>query len=198
MIKKLNIFAIIIVMTLLVGFGYWLATQITDYQPPEGYTLISVSEIDSLNNLKPDTVVRDSLVFEEKIVYKDREIPTPVPVTPDINFYSDSLINDTTHLIINDTIRGSLLSRNIELKRAIKYRTINIPYPKFIETTKFIERPNPWSLYGGVILSGTKNKFIPGIEMGYISKKNIKIGAQLSTDFNNKYIGVAIGKKFDF
>ena len=198
MIKKLNIFAIVIVMTLLVGFGYWLATKTVDYQPPEGYTLIAQSEMDSLNNLKPDTVVQDSLVFKEKIVYKDREVPKPIPVTPEINFYSDSLIDDSTHLIINDTVRGSILSRNIELKRAIKYRTIKQPYPQFIETTKFVERPKPWSLYGGGVLSGTKNKFIPGIELGYISRKNVKIGAQLSTDFENKYISVTIGKKFDF
>lgn len=198
MIKKLNTFATIIVMTLLVGLGYWLATKIVDYEPPEGYTLIAKSEMDSLNNLEPDTVVQDSLVFKEKIVYKDREVPKPKPISPDTNFYSDSIVDDSTHLVINDTVRGSIISRNIELKRAIKYRTIKEPYPQFIETTKFVERPDPWSLYGGVVLSGTKDKFIPGIEMGYISRKNVKIGAQLSTDFDNKYISVTIGKKFNF
>jgi len=185
----------------LILLGVFIGAKIVDkpYSPPDGYTLISQAEIDSLNNLEPEVVFEDSVVWRDTTIYRDRPVPAPQPTPdPEISFYPDSIVNDSTFLVIHDWVRGEIVSRDIEFRRAVTYTKIKVPYPKFIETVKFKDCPPKWSLYGDLTAFGNKNIFIPGVEVGFITKGNTKIGFSLHTDLEHEYIGFSIGKTFDF
>lgn len=185
----------------LILIGVFIGTKVTNppYEPPDGYTLISKAEIDSLNNLEPEIIVNDSIVYRDTTIYVDRPVPAPQPTDdPEISFYPDSIVNDSTFLVIHDWVRGEIVRRNIELRRAIRYTEIRVPYPKFIETTKFLEPEPEWSLYGDVRAMGNSNTFVSGAEIGFITRSNLKAGVNLYTNFDQSYIGFTIGTTFDF
>src|SRR5690554_619137 len=72
----------------------------------------------------PVVVVKDSVIYRDTVIYRTR--PVPVPVAPDLVAYSDSIINDSTHVVINDTIRGELVSREVEVRPVVVVRTETI------------------------------------------------------------------------
>ena len=186
-----------IIALLILVFGFLIGERVSNYRIPPGKVLVAKSFLDSINNLKPDTIIIDSVIYEDRIVYRDREIPVPVEVEPGLNFYSDSIIDDTTYLVINDIIRGELVNREIELKRAVILREINTPYPVIVEREIEVYSP-PWSLYGNVITGGNQHRFMTGVGFGFINRSNTIIGGQILTDFDKNYFSVTIGRKFDF
>lgn len=197
---KFNLIAIaaIIVLSASIGmyFGYKMSGK-KEYLTPDGFALISQHELDSINNMTPDTIVKDSIILKERIVYEDRFIKSEITRNGN-KVYRDSIVNDSTFLIITDTIDGTLLSRKIEFMRALRYRELRVPFPQFITNTKHIVDKRKFSLYIGGTMLGNKNCFMAGGEGGFITSRNIQFGAILMTDMRNGYIGVSIKKIFDF
>ena len=78
---------------------------------PEGYTLISQETLDSLEivaNLPGDTVYIDTT--KEKIVVKWRDLPVPDPEPADsaLNYYTDTISNDSLSIWAELWIQGEL------------------------------------------------------------------------------------------
>lgn len=168
---------------------------------PAGKVLINKSELDSMKNVSAriDTVTKDSIVYLEKIVFKDRSIPYPVYNRGDIAFYSDSLINDTISLIINDTIEGKLRNRVIQYRPRERVKTIEVTkyIPKIVTVQNEIEVKRAM-LYGGLEIGGNRDTFIPGVEVGVITKSNNIYSLQYQTNFSKSFFSVGIKKIITF
>jgi len=192
----IKILQIILVTSVLIG-GFLLGRQCSTYKLPEGKELVTTAFLDSIKSLKPEVIVKDSLIFKDSIVYRDRPIPSPKPLSPEINLYIDSIVNDSTHLIIKDQIKGSLINREIEFKRAVLMTEIRTPYPVIVEREVNVYTP-PFSIYGNVGMGGNKEGFMGSLEIGVITKRNTILGGQVLTDFNNDFYVFKIGKVFSF
>lgn len=191
--KTAQTILLVIISLLLFTGGYFTGHHFKRYNVPDGYFLVRKTTVDSLNNLKP--VVKDTIIYKDKIVYRDRIItPGPIPNTP-YSFVSDSLINDSLWLVINDTIQGSIINREIHYKHKLFERTIEKPVPYYVETIKYKDRPERLMLYFDVKAGGHMKTFLTGAEIGYISKNRQKIGFQMLTDFHSQYYLVSFGKR---
>jgi hypothetical protein len=135
------------------------------------------------------TVVRDTVIFKDKIVYRDRIIPTPVPGIP-FNFYSDTLKTDSLDLVINDSIRGELISRVIEHKPIIFERVVT--EVKYVPTPVIKLKSPTLSVYGDIKTGGGANGFVGAIELGIINKNRNKLGASVFRS-NSTYFCISYG-----
>ena len=54
--------------------------------------------LDSIKNLKPDTVRITKYIKRDTTIYKDRPIPFPIYIGNNTNVYVDSIINDSTYI----------------------------------------------------------------------------------------------------
>ena len=196
--KTIQNILIAVVAILLFISGYYISGQMTKL--PEGMIVVNKSYLDSLENLKPDTIVRDSIVVKDTIIYRTKPIPVPTP-TEDVGIfaYTDSVIHKEKLIaVIQDTIQGTLLSRQFTYFESIIYRYINTPYPVIVEKPKYIEKPNPFSAYIGIFGMGNSVSFLPGIQAGIINRNNDMLGVFYASNFDNeKYIGLSYAKKFD-
>lgn len=195
--KKNRFYLGLISAIFLFAGGIYLGTTINKkYEPPEGYFLVSEAEVDSLNNLEPEVVYEDSLVYGGTIVLN--EIPEPEETEEeDVVLYSDSIVNDSTRLFMDHWVRGEIVNREIRLQRAIKYREVRVPFPQYIKTKEYILRERSMSLYAGATAFGNYESFYSGVEAGMITKGNTQIGALYFTDFNQNYAGFSVKKVFD-
>src|SRR5690554_5932340 len=73
-----------------------------------------------------EVVIKDTVIYRDTVIYCTRPVPVPVPDTPELVAYSDSIINDSTHVVINDTIRGELVSREVQVRPVVVVRTETI------------------------------------------------------------------------
>lgn len=184
----ITIFAIAIFL-----LGYMIGERSVNEKIPKGYELITAGTMDSIRSLKPEIQVVDSIVYVDTIVYRDRLIPAPIHIDEEINLYVDSLINDTTHLIISDWIKGSLIKRNIELRRSVVLREIKIPYPVFYPQPIFKDKPKTTQLYIGAGLGS-----LVGADIGVITRNNWGYGAEVLTDFDKRYYLFKLKRVIDF
>lgn len=187
-----TILLIIIGLLLFVG-GYFTGHHFKRSTVPDGYLLVRKTTVDSLSNLKP--AVKDSIIYLEKIVYRNRTIkPEPIPATP-YHFVSDSLITDSLWLVINDTIQGQIINREIQHKPIIFERTIEKQVPYYVETVKYKDRPERLMLYYDIKAGGHMKTFLTGAEIGFINKKRQKFGFSMLTDFHSQYYVVSFGQR---
>jgi len=195
--KAIKTTLLIIAALLVFTFGFLVGERYSNFRVPPGKELVKTAFLDSIKNLRPEIIVKDSIVFQDTIIYRDRDIPVPIEIRPEVNLYVDSIVNDSTHLIITDEIKGELINREVEYKRAVLLREIRTPYPVIVERDIEVYSP-PWSVYGNITTGGNANVFMAGAGIGIITRKNLMIGAQVLTDFDNNYFGLSIGRKFDF
>jgi hypothetical protein len=191
--KTAQTILLVIIGLLLFTGGYFTGHHFKRFDVPDGYLLVRKTTVDSLNNLKP--VVKDTIIYLDKIVYRDRIItPEPIPNTP-YSFVSDSLVTDSLWLVINDTIQGSIINREIHYKPTIFEKTIEKPVPYYVETITYKDRPGRLMLYFDIKAGGHMKTFLTGAEIGFISTNRQKIGFQMLTDFHSQYYIVSFGKR---
>jgi hypothetical protein len=185
--KTINTILYIIITLLVFVAGFLLSKEFTNYEVPRGKILVSTEFFDSINALRPDTIITHDTVVIEKIIYKDRKLPEPEPTPdPEINLYEDSLINQYAKVKIKDWIKGEIVDRNIEYTPYITKKTIREPYPVIIERTPDIPKKTPkFELFTGVVIEKA-----PGIELGITSKKYY-----ISSQYNGTF-SLTIGRKF--
>lgn len=172
---------------LLIIAGFLIGERVSNFKIPAGKVLISKAHIDSINSIKPDTVVRVDTITLEKIIFQNRPLPEPEPTQqPDIVLYSDSLQHEFAKLVIRDWIKGELIDREVEFTPYIIEKTVNNPYPVYVPyVEKNPYKPPNLEAFGGVLISRN-----PGIQIGLIHKKTY-----LSGQFDGHF-GIIIGRKF--
>lgn len=174
--KTIKTFLAVMAGLLAFAFGFLVGERYSNFRVPPGKELVETAILDSIRNLKPEIIINDSIVYRDTTIYKDRPIPPPVPAEPDINLYVDSLVNDTTHLIIKDWVKGTIERRDIEYRPSYVLRTVREPYPVFYPEIEYREKPDRWQFYVG----GGAGKLV-GAEAGAI-KNNWMYGGEVLTD----------------
>lgn len=177
--------------------GYFIGERVVQFSPPAGKVLVAQDFIDSLQSLKPDTVTIDSTKLLDPVIeYRDRTVPVPVKVEPDLLEYNDSIVNDSTWLVVRSLVRGELVSQSYEFRRSVVLRTVKEPYPVLIDRPVHGAEELRARYYGQLLASGNEHRFMPGLQLGVITKNNTVISAMVLTDFRAPVFGVGVGKSF--
>ena len=109
--------------------------------------------------------------------------------------YSDSLINDSVHVVINDLIVGELISRQIENKAVYKQKTITeyiqVPVvreiPVEVKKTRFM---------AGIEATGNKHTLQVGPKLILTTKKGYGYSLGVSTNTSEAFVSVGVYKRF--
>lgn len=142
----IRILIVIILMTIIC----WLVLT----KPPDGMILVSKAWLDSLSNIKEDTITRiDTIWAKPDTVIVVKRIPSPTYSNDSLKLaYHDSLVNADLSVHVFDTVssKGILLFRrweyNLRVPRLIsKEVTILKPFP-----TPYPVHSMPYTYYGGV------------------------------------------------
>ncbi len=116
----------------------------------------------------PVVIYRDTVIYHDTVIYRTRPIPVPVPEVSNLVAYSDSIINDSVHVVINDTIRGELISREVQVQPVVVVRTETITQ----DVPYMVENPPVLPL---------------SLSVGAIGGKEI-FGAQIALNYRNTYL----------
>lgn len=169
------------------------------YQIPEGKVLVSQSFLDSLEviaNLPPDTIPGDTIRIKGDIVYVPAEVPEPVPIDPETNFYADSIVNDSID------VRAEITTFGIITKWDWFYRPITFTTETIIE--KSVPLPVPYEvpvyklgLYASLRVGGglQTGKFLFGADLDLVTKKRSIYGIQFTRFGAENLIGFKFGTK---
>jgi hypothetical protein len=159
------------------------------------------SMIDSINAIAasiPDTVTLYDTIRPDPIIkWMESNIPDPVPVDHERNYYSDSLVNSQLAIYIQDTIKGSLLNRQIGFKLFVPLEVKQI-----VTVTEkvpvIVKEPyqRTAELYGGMLLPYNNGKIGLGLSADFITKKQKIIGIQYMTISDKSILVGKLGFKF--
>jgi hypothetical protein len=147
----------------------------------------------SIGNLPPK-ITHDTVYVKGRTVYV--AMPTYVVDKKDttIKDYSDSIKNDEINVNIAFKLRGDLIYWNMSytpiVKQVITDKTVYVP--------KIVDREVPVpknGLFGYAIVGGNGNRFIPGIGLDFITKKNTIVGIQYQRLGSENLFGVRLGMK---
>jgi hypothetical protein len=157
--------------------------QRNDGALPAGFVIIPQSTWDSIQRiaaLPPDTVeVIDSFIANPEIIYVDRPVPIPTPITPEINSYADSVKASEVNIWWEARTVGVLDDFNIQyqLKQPVQTITIEKPVPYPVEVRVSVP-DNGLYLSGGMGGGFHTGKFVMGMGLDYVTKKNWMVGLQ--------------------
>ena len=146
---------------LMLTFGYLIGERFAP-RPP--------AKVVQLPAPPAQVIVKDTVIYRDTIIYRTRPVPVPVPQVPDLVAYSDSIINDSTHVVINDTIRGELVSREVKVRPIVVVRTETItqdvPYmvenPPVLPFTLSVGAMGGRDIFGAQIALNYRNTYLAG------------------------------------
>lgn len=154
---------------------------------PSGMVLVNKTFLDSLGNVKPDTV---TVITKGDPYPVEVTVYVPVPQEEDSTrvFYKDSLVNSKLAVFVSDTIQkktGKILFRKLQYQLFVPERTETIitkPFPM----PYAVEKPaKEWRYFGKVWIGNGfqgeggviyKDRFIFGAKAGV---KSVEVGAGL-------------------
>jgi hypothetical protein len=200
--KYLFIFtAIAIIVLLIVGFQ-WCKNSKTTNQDSEKVT-ISKTELTNLLKQASDVkiVTHDTIIFKDKIVIRDHNIPIPVLAKDSTRIYTDHIKNSDIDITLTDSIHGTLLNRSFTYIPIVKIEKIEIT--KTIPQIISVEPPTPIpksKLQLAMLITTQQFKTnLLGAEIGFINKNNLGIHYQYQTDLKDiKYHTIKLSKTFNF
>jgi hypothetical protein len=159
---------------------------------------ISKSTLDQLIK----TVERqDSIIYKDKIVIRDHNLPVPELISDSVRFYSDHIVNADIDITINDSVQGTLIKRSFNYIPIVKVERIEIT--KTVPQLITVDGPAPIPKNKmQIALIGTYQgslKALMGAEIGFINKKNVGFHYQFQTDFTGqKFHSIKFSKTFNF
>ncbi len=172
--------------------------------PSQGMVIVPTVIWDSIQALanRPDSIdIRDTTIYRDNVVYRTK--PTPHPVEKDtlddvlpLVVYSDSLINDSTWVVINDIMVGELIDRQVEARPIYRERvkTVLRYVPKLVEAPVEVKRTQ---VLGSIVVGGDAVSFQFGPSIDIVNKKGMVYGVQYLTNTDWKgAIFVKVGVKF--
>ena len=137
------------------------------------------------------TIIRDTIIYLNKIIYRDRNIPVPIETKPEgTKIYRDSLIiPDTLNLWITDEIRGELIKRDIAFRPVIHQKMVT----NTITNKELV--PQKGVYLSGILGYGINNEVSFGASIDYINKKNNLYGLQYQRIGPYNFYSFKIGTK---
>jgi len=194
--KKLSlpITAIFILIAIIVFIGECKRNNIC---PPKGSVLVTQGFIDTLimiAEMPPDTIYGDTVYTKGDIVYlPGKDVPVPVAIDPQTNFYTDSIVNDSVSVWVDLMVKGTITGWDWRYQPIIHERKITIetkvPYPVPFEVTV---RGN--GIYVAMGFGGNESAFMLSPEANLLTKKNNLYGIQYMRFDQNSFYLFKIGK----
>ncbi len=134
----------------------------------------------------PVVIVKDTVIYRDTIIYRTRPVPILVPSNAELVAYNDSIINDSVYVVISDTIRGELVSREVKVRPIVVVRTETITQ----EVPYMVENPPvlPFTLSVGAV--GGRDIFGAQIALNYRN-------AYLAGQYTNLGPAVVVGRSFN-
>src|SRR5690606_31667299 len=133
-------------------------------------------------------------IRRDTTIYKDRPIPFPNYIGNNTNVYVESIINDSTYLIITDEIQGILKNRDIIISRTEVHKYIHVPYSVNMERVVEKETETQQLVYGSIGISTNLQVLQGSIEAGYITKEDWLFGAQYQRIYDKNFYTIKLGK----
>ena len=203
MAKKLiySLSALLILGLIILGFQ-WCKSSKKENQDSDKVT-ISRSILTNLINHASDVkiVTRDTIIYKDRIVVKDHNIPIPAKLNDSTRIYTDHIKNSEIDITLTDSIQGTLLRRSFSYIPIVKLQKIEVTktIPQLID----IEPPVPVpKLQLQLAMLATTQDFKSGLigaEIGLINKNKIGLHYLYQTNFNNiKFHSIKISKTFNF
>lgn len=164
---------------------------------------ISRSILTNLINQASDVkiVTRDTIIYKDRIVVKDHNVPIPAKLNDSTRIYTDHIKNSEIDITLTDSIQGTLLRRSFSYIPIVKLQKIEVTktIPQLID----IEPPAPVpKLQLQLAMLATTQDFKSGLigaEIGLINKNKIGLHYLYQTNFNNiKFHSIKISKTFNF
>lgn len=200
--KIIYILSSILFLGLIIGGFKWCKNKKTTNQDSEKVT---ISKTDLTNLLKQASdvkiVTHDTIIYKDKIVIRDHNIPTPVLANDSTRIYTDHIKNSDIDITLTDSIHGTLLNRSFNYIPIVKIEKIEIT--KTIPQIITVEPPTPIpkAKLQLAMLATTQNfkTNLLGAEIGFINKNNLGIHYQYQTDLKDiKFHTLKISKTFNF
>lgn len=156
-----------------------------------------------LANEPPDTVINYDTIRPEPVVkWRTKKIPVYVPAgdSETLRYYQDSIINDELAIYINDTIMGTLCSREIGYELFVPEEVIKKEVvEKKVPVPVNVPVPRHGFYFGGGLGAG-KNGFKVQGNLDYLGKKDQIYGLQAEYvflgDISGTFLSARIGIKF--
>ncbi len=170
-------------------------------ETPEANISLTQSQLDSIikKAATVDIQYKDTIIYKDKIVINDRPVPYSKKIDDSTRYYTDHFVNGDIDITINDSIKGTLIKRNISYIPIEKRKEITVS--KNIPLIVPVPTPEKYKLSVGAIVGYDFNNKDPtfGIDLGIINKKDIGIYYMYQTDFlNQKIHSIKITKNFKF
>jgi len=171
------------------------------YEVPDGYLLVHDSTMQKFTEAAaaiPDTVYRDTGSTHITVEYRNRPIPVPVEVTPEKNFYHDSIKSDTLDFWIEAYVTGTLDKWNwfFDITKMTITNTVKIPAPYPVDVPVPVSKAG-WYLSGG--LGGTHTgKLGAGPRLDLITKEDRLYGASYTRIGSDNFYEFRFGTRIRF
>lgn len=172
---KLPVVAIVILVIVLIFTRECSKEEVC---PPKGSVLVTQGFLDTLISvvMKPDTLY-DTTFIKGDIVYVEKEVPVPVPINPQTNFYTDSIVNDSVSVWVDITVQGVITEwywkyQPVIVKDSV---TITIYEPKPVPFEVIVRKSG---LYGSLGIGGNESAFMLTGEIDLITRKDRLYGLQ--------------------
>lgn len=167
--------------------------------PPKGYILVTQEFVDSLinvANIPPDTVF-DTTIIKGDIVYVDKEVPVPVTIDPQTNFYIDSIVNNKISVWMYVTVEGYITEWDWEYEpKVIEREKIITKYiPKVVTHEKLVRKSG---MYASLGVGGNQSAFMLSGGIDYINRKDKLYGIQYMRFGQQDYYLFKLGVKIKF
>ena len=147
----------IIIIFLVAVIVYMRECSSPEFVVPDNHTLVHNEIWEAMRDsadARPDTVFRDTGSYHIVIEYRDRPVPVPVAVTPEQNYYQDSIRSDTLDFWIEAYVTGTLDRWNwfFDITHREITTIVEIPRPIPFEVPVPISKAG---LYASLGLGGT-------------------------------------------
>ena len=137
--------------------------------------------------MPPDTV-RDTIIIKGDIIYLPKDVPIPVSLAPETNFYADSIVNDSINFWIYLTVEGIISEWNWKYRPIIHKREVTIE--------RLVPKPVPYKvpvsksgIYSSLGVGGNQSAFMLSGELSFITRKDNLYGLQyIRFDQENFYL----------
>lgn len=192
MTKTLNRIIAILALFLAIVALFFIRERLVKNYPPEGFQLIAITTLDSLNQL-PDTIVKDTVIYRDTTIYRYISHPETKVQDSALNEAKDSLITPFYTVWITSWIKDNAVIKNewsyTDPDRIKIKETIYVP--KFY-SVPIESKIDPSGLYLG---GGLSYPFGFKLGLNYLYKGKI-YGLDLGYIKNTAYIAVDYKVKF--
>ena len=167
--------------------------------PPKGYVLVTEGFIDTLQMIAdmPTDTVHDTTIVKGDIVYITKEVPVPVSIDPQTNFYTDSLIKKDISVWVDITVKGVVTKWDWKYQPVIikETETITIYKPKPVPYEIKISKSG---MYASLGVGGNEFAFILSGGIDYINRRDKLYGVQYMRFSEQNYYLFRLGTKITF